>query len=154
MAGAADDFAELAKNLRLVGSDELRRELYKAIDEAAAPVAAEIKSGPHLAAYMPNRYAAVFGADLRVTTHKRTGTDPGVTILGRAPTSGRGGRKIRQRDAGTLTHPLFGNRKRWFTQTAGMRPGFFTRPAEDAAPQVREKILAAMERVANKAVGR
>lgn len=151
---AAQKFADLAKNLTLVGADDLRRELYTAINEAASPIRDEIKALPHLEAYMPNRYAAVFGADLQVTTHKRTGTDPGVTILGRAPTTGRGGRKIRQRNQGVITHPVFGDRRNWKTQTAGMKPGFFTDPAERAQPQVRDKIMEAVDRIAEKAVGR
>ena len=149
--GAAREFADLARNLRYIGEEGLRKELYQAISDAADPLVQEISNLPHLRAYMPNRYADVFAASLKVTVHKRTGTDPGVTVMGRAPTFGRGGRKIRQRDAGTITHPLFGNRQRWFTQTAGMVPGFFTRPAEESGPRVREAIVAAIKRIDLKA---
>lgn len=155
LAEASAQFAELAGNLTAVGLDDLRRELGQAIDDAARPLVADIGNVDHLRDYMPNRYADVFAASLKVTTSKRTaGSEAGVSILARAPTFGRGGRKVRQRDAGLITHPVYGNRKVWKTQTAGMRPGFFTRPAEDSAPQVREHILAAMERIALKATGK
>jgi hypothetical protein len=158
LAEAAAEFADLAKNLQLVGAGELRRELYRAISDAARPVADEIKSLPNLEDHMPNRYAAVLRQDLQVTTHKQTGTDPGVTIAARAPTLGRGGRKVAQRNAGRITHPEWaqGPRRswRWSVQEAGMRPGFFTDPCQRAAPQVRKAIVAAVARVERKATGR
>jgi hypothetical protein len=159
LAEAAAEFADLARNLQLVGAGELRAELYKAISGAAKPVADEIKSLANLEDHMPNRYAAVLARDLRVTTSKRTtGAEAGVTIMARAPTLGRGGRKITQRNAGRITHPEWGQGPRrtwrWSVQERGMRPGFFDDPAQAAAPQVRKAILAAMSRIADKAVGR
>ena len=155
LADASLQFAELARNLTLVGFGELRRELDQAVNAAARPVADEIRNVPHLRDYMPNRYADVLAADLKVSVQKRTvGEGAGVNIFANASTFGRGGRKVRQRDSGVITHPLFGNRKVWKTQTGGMRPGFFTDPAERSAPRVREQILEAMRRVADKATGR
>ncbi len=159
LSEAAAEFADLAKNLTLVGSGELKQELYKGINEAARPVADEIRSLANLEEHMPNRYAAVLARDLRVTAHKRaTGNDAGVTIMARAPTLGRGGRKIRQREAGVITHPVFGQGPRrswrWSVQEAGMEPGFFTGPCERSAPQVRKAIIAAVRRVEEKALGR
>jgi hypothetical protein len=155
VADAAREFRDLAVSLRLVGLDGLKRELYKAISDAAAPVAAEIKGLQHLRDYMPDRYADVLAGDLQVTTHKNTSiSNPGVTLFARAPTVGRGGRKIRQREEGRITHPLFGNKDRWFTQTAGMKPGFFSTPAERSAPRVRDKILEAIHRAEEQALGR
>jgi hypothetical protein len=157
LAGAAADFRDLAKNLALVGNTELRRELYKAISDAAKPLAAQIKDPGHLEQYMPKRYAAVLAGDLSVRTFKRTGLNPGVTINASAPTAGRGGRKVVKRDEGHLTHPVFGRGPRrswaWEAQERGMRPGFFTVPAERSAPRVRAAILDAMAKVAREAVG-
>ena len=155
MAEDGREFADLAKNLLLVGEGGLRAELYKALDEAAHPLAAEISNVTHLRADMPDRYADVFAKDLKITVSKRTGaTDPGVTLLIRAPTFGRGGRKVRQRNAGVITHPLFGDKQRWFTQTGGMVPGFVDTPVERAAPHVRDKVLEAVHRITEQAVGR
>jgi hypothetical protein len=111
---------------------------------------------------MPNRYADVLAASLKVTTSKRTGTDPGVFIVARAPTGGRGGRRVRQRNEGILGHPVFGRRMKlnprmwagWVYQSKGMHPGFFDDPLERGAPLVREQILAAMRRVAEEATRR
>jgi hypothetical protein len=159
--GAARQFADLAKNLREIGEEGLRRELFQAIDEAAQPVADEIGNVTHLRDFMPNRYADVLARDLKVSTHKTTGgADPGVTLLVRAPTVGRGGRKVAQRNAGVITHPVFAQAGtprrswRWRTQTAGMRPGFADDPVERAAPHVRDKIQQAVHRITGRALGR
>ena len=155
LSDAAQEFRDLSRHLAEVGLDDLRRELGQAINAAAGPIADDIRNVTHLRDYMPNRYAGVLASDLKVTVSKHTGiTTAGVSILARAPTFGRGGRKIRQREAGIITHPVFGDRRDWKMQTAGMRPGFFITPAERAAPRVREAILAAMDRVALKATGK
>lgn len=156
MEVGAAQFAELAKNLRLVGEEGLRAELYKALDDAAEPLARQIDNVTHLKADMPDRYADVFARDLKITVSKRTGgADPGVTLLVRAPTSGRrGGRKVRRLNAGVISHPLFGDRERWFTQTAGMHAGFVDSPVERAGPMVREKVAEAIRRVEAIALGR
>ena len=144
----AQAFQILAAHLKEAGEGGLRRELGKAIRDAASPVADQIKGVTHLREYMPDRYADVLAADLQVTVNARAGgTSPGVTLTARAPTTGRGGRKVRNREAGTITHPLYGNRERWFDQTGGMLPGFFSGPAERSAPQVQRKVLEAMRDV-------
>lgn len=155
MEGAAREFADLAKNLRDVGEEGLRRELFAAIDEAAAPVADLIGNTANLEEHLPSGYVGAFSASLKVTTHKTaSGHDPGVTVLVRAPTVGRGGRKVRQRNAGVITHPLFGNREIWKTQTAGMRAGFVDDPARALGPDVQQKVLEAVHRITEQATGR
>lgn len=154
LAAGAQAFQTLARRLKETGEEGLRRELIKAIHDAGKPIAAEIKNPGHLRAYMPTRYAGVLSLDLRVTTTARTtGTSPGVTILARAPTIGRGGRKIRQRNDGVITHPVFARGPRrswdWKVQTDGMKAGFFTDPARSSAPQVREAVLEAMRHIAD-----
>jgi hypothetical protein len=152
----AQAFQILAAHLKEAGEGGLRRELQKKIRDAADPIADDIDALANLKVHMPDRYAAVLAKDLQVTTHARAGgTSPGVTIMARAPTLGGGGRKVRQREEGIITHPAWpGGRPRkewkWKVQTAGMKPGFFTGPAEKAVPQVRDAVLAAMRDVTDK----
>jgi hypothetical protein len=155
VADAATEFEALARALKDAGETELRRELYKALNDAAKPVIRNIRAG--LGDYMPDRYAAVLDADLKLTVSKRTGTNPGVTLLGRAaagygPGSRRSltGRKVKRVNAGLLTHPVFGNREVWRTQTDGMKPGFFDAPVARSGPEVRRQIVAALHRVIGK----
>lgn len=159
LSEASAQFAELARNLTAVGADDLRRELNQAVTDAAQPLVRDMKDGPRIREYMPNRYADLFAADLKIDVFKRTaGEEAGVNIRASAPTPGRGGRKVAQRNTGIIWHPVFAQGPRrswhWRQQTAGMRPGWFTDAAEQAAPRVREHIVAAMERVALKATGK
>jgi len=143
----------LSARLRAAGKEGqgLRRELYKAITKAAKPLAAEIRDPTHLDAYLPNRYAAVLAADLSVTTQKRFGKDPSVSIRAKGRAHKR---KLLQLDAeGVLAHPLYGNREHWYGQTSHVKPGFFTDPAQKAMPAIRDEVLAAMHETAQKITG-
>ena len=154
MAGLADAAAELealAFRLRRAGDTGLLREVTKAMRDAVVPAQGEIRAGldPHL----PKRYAAELDADLWLGVNVRTNErDPGVALTGQTR-SGRG-RKLRNLDAGDLTHPVYGNREHWVTQDAppSVVPGWFTGPAEAAGPRVRGAIERALEDVAAKAV--
>lgn len=149
LAGAAAQFAELARNLTAVGEGELHRELYQAINDAVKPALDEVRG--QLPDSMPNRYARTLAGDLRLSVSKQTGTDPGVRVVA----SGRAhARRLKRLEGGVLAHPVYGNRRNWVYQTSHVHPGFFAGPLRDAAPRVREAIAAAVERVAAKAMGR
>lgn len=137
---------KLSAELKAAGTQGqgLRRELYRAINDAAKPLVAEVKDPENLRSHMPNRYADVLAADLSVTAVKRGGHDPGVTIRAKGRTHKR---KVELLDQGLLVHPVFGDRKRWVKQTRAMQAGFFTDKAQKAAPDIRKKVLAAMHDV-------
>ena len=149
LADAATQLEALAFRLRRAGDTELLREVTRAMRDAVVPVQAEIRAGldPHL----PNRYAAVLDADLRLGTSVRSGDrDPGVSVTGQAIGKTR---KLRYLDEGRLTHPLFGDREHWYTQELpSVEPGWFTGPAEAAGPRVRDGIERALADVADRAV--
>jgi hypothetical protein len=134
---------KLSARLREAGTEGqgLRRELYKAINQAAKPLAAEIKNAEHLHSYMPGRYAEVLAADLAVTATKSTSKNPGVAIRAKGR---RHKRKVIQLDSGVLKHPLYGNRDHWFEQAHGVRAGFFAEPAKRAAPAIRDAVMDAL----------
>ena len=106
---------------------------------------------------LPDRYAGTLAADLDIKTIARPGsatTDAVVSVYAQSRT---GTRKLKRLDAGLLTHPVFGNREVWRTQEGagqGVEPGWFTGPAEDAAPRVRAGLERALKDVAAKAVQR
>jgi len=148
LVDAATELEALAFRLRRAGDVELLQAVTKAMRDAVVPVQAEIRAG--LVPHLPNRYAAVLDADVRIGTSVRTaGGDPGVSVTGQ---SGRA-RKLRNLDRGQLTHPLFGERAgRWYTQEEpSVQPGWFTGPAEAAGPRVRAGIERALADVADKA---
>jgi hypothetical protein len=148
MSEAASELESIARHLRRAGEVDLVRELQKAITGAARPVTGDIRAG--LRDHMPDRYAETLDADLSLGTSSRlSGNNPGVSIYARAR---RKARKLRRLDAGLLTHPVYGHRDRWVTQASHVTRGFFTGPAEAAAPRVRAAIEAALTDVAEKAV--
>lgn len=146
---AASELESIARHLRRAGDTDLVRELTAAMRRAVGPVQDQIRAGlrPHL----PDRYAATLDAGIRIGVNVRTGDrNPGVAVTAQA--TGGKGRKLRRLDAGLLTHPVYGNREVWRTQH--VQPGWFTGPAEDAAPQVRTELERALEEVAAKATGK
>jgi len=149
LAGAAAELEALAFRLRRAGDTELVREVTRAMRDAVEPVQAEIRAG--LVPLLPDRYAATLDADLRLGVNVRTNDrDPGVAVTGQARVKAR---KLRNLDEGRLTHPVFGNREEWRTQEEpSVQPGWFTGPAEAAAPRVRDGIEKALADVAGKAV--
>ena len=149
LAEAASELESIARHLRRAGDTELVRELTAAMRRAAAPVQDQIRAGlkPHL----PDRYAETLDAGVRLGVNVRTNErDPGVSVTAQA--TGGKGRKLRRLDAGLLTHPVYGNREVWRTQH--VEPGWFTGPAEDAAPQVRAELERALEDTAAKAASK
>ena len=76
--------------------------------------------------------------------------NPGVDVNG-TPLSHA--RRLRNLDAGRISHPLFGSREHWYTQAAppSITPGWFSGPCEDAAPRVLDGIEQALGDIEEKA---
>jgi hypothetical protein len=151
---AASELESIARHLRRAGETELVRELTRAMRDAVGSVPDDIRAG--LKPKLPDRYAAALDADVRIGISVRTNErNPGVSITGTPLAKAR---KLRNLDAGRLTHPGPGNdREHWYTQTGtaeGVTPGWFTGPAEAATPQVRAGIERALEDVSNRATSR
>lgn len=91
-------------------------------------------------AFMPGGYAPALTADLKIATTVRfTGAAPGVTVRVTAPTGGSKGRQVRtMEDFGVLRHPLFGNKKHWYSQR--IRRGFASTPLKAIRPQIVREI--------------
>lgn len=144
----------LTQRLKEAGDEGkgFRRELMKQLDDAAQPLAAKIASVDHLKPYFPDRYAAVLAADLSVGAQKIFASNPRVSIRAKARAHRR---KVRLFDSGRINHPIYprGPRRTWNWmngQTGGMQPGFFTDPCEQATPEIREHVLAALTETARK----
>jgi hypothetical protein len=96
--------------------------------------------------FMPGGYAPVLAASLR-TVVSASVTSGRVSIRVSAPTGGKFGREVRQLEAGSLRHPLFGNRGFWYRQR--VRRGFASVPLRATRPHIVKRIdseLAAIAR--------
>jgi hypothetical protein len=146
---------DLSLRLREMGKEGqgLRRELYRAINDAAKPVADQLVDPAWLFPYMPDRYAAELAPDLRVTVLKRGGSRASVSLRLRGKTRDR---QVTRLNAGLLRHPVFarhGTPRRtwnWATQTGGMRSGFFTDAVRVQAPDIRAQVQQAIHEVGKK----
>jgi len=143
LADGAEQFAALSRQLKDAGETGLRRNLYKALREAAKPITQQVADPAHLRRYFPARYADTVAADLKVTTVQSGSIrTPGVRIAAKGRVKKR---KVADLNEGFLHHPVFGDREDWKLQIRGMREGFFTDPCEQSGPDVREKILDAID---------
>ena len=146
---------DLSLRLREMGKEGkgLQRELYRAINDAAQPVADQVVDPAWLFPFMPDQYARELAPDLRVTTLKRGGQKASVFLRLRGKTRDR---QVTRLNAGLLRHPVFARRGtprkrwRWKTQTGGMRHGFFTDAVHEHFPEIRAKVQQAIDDVGKK----
>ena len=146
----ADELARMSAALREAGETQWRRQVTQGIKRSAEATLPVIRDAlrPHL----PDRYADVLNADLRLSVTVKTGAaDPGVFITGR---TARSQRHLRIINDGNLRHPVFGQHGvprrqwRWKDQMEpSVHPGWFTDPCENSRPRVRKEIEAALEQV-------
>jgi len=154
MADMASELEAAAVRLRRAGQDGLARELTAAMRRGVEPVPGQIRDGlrPHL----PDRYAADLAAGMEIRTITRSGSAAADAVVSVYAKAAGKARKLKNLDEGRLTHPLFGDREHWYTQVGaaqGVQPGWFTGPAEAAAPRVRAELEQALADVAAKAAG-
>jgi hypothetical protein len=149
MSETASELASISRHLRRAGQGELVRDLERAIRRAVEPVRGEIRRG--LGDHVPSGYVEELNSDLSLTVSVRTAAgNPGVELWARNRSRAR---KLRDLNSGVLRHPAWGHReRRWVPQTDGVRPGFFTKPCENAAPRVHRAIVAALADVEARAV--
>lgn len=126
---------------------ELREALAKNTRSAVSPVKREVPA--EVLTRMPTGYGPVLARSTKVTTRVTAGT--AIKAMVKVVAQGvREERDIKSLDAGTLRHPLFGDRAHWYRQR--VRPGFVSDPiewtrkrvlkgAQDAADQVADTVM-------------
>lgn len=145
----AADFAALAKRLKDAGEGGLQKELSQGIDAAVQPFEAKIRDPFSLYPYMPDRYANVLEADLKVSASKQSSrVRYGVQVRVQGRTRNR---QVRNLEAGMLRHPVFGRMSQpWKTQFDGMKAGFFADAVDEVRPQIVRDIRAVVKRISDK----
>lgn len=152
---ARDDLSRIAAHLREAGTGGrgLRRELQKALTESARPIAEKISDVEHLKPYLPDRYAAILSDDLKVSVSKSFSGDPKITLVAKGRERKR---KVVLFNRGLINHPVYArgeDRKKWNwsnRQAGGMKAGFFDDAVRDAAPELRERVMAALTETVRK----
>ena len=148
----------LALRLRAAGNDgkELKKKLYKSMNEAVVPLADKITNVEHLRKYLPDHYADVLAADLSARISKGFfAQNPRIEVIAKARQHRR---KVAMLDAGIINHPVYarGLRKTWHWkngQTDGLHPGFFSDVVKDESPKIRDELLRMMTEIAREITG-
>ena len=139
-AKGAEDFLRASKALKAAGEQELRKELNKALRDAAKPLIADTRAEAER--ILPKRGGlAKRVAKTPQRVQVRTGQDTaGVRIVVGKSNSG-----ARAANEGTVRHPVFGDRDKFVEQR--VPPGWFTRPLEEGAPTVEPFLEQAIDNV-------
>lgn len=141
----ADDLARLSKQLREAGDKGLQRELSKSIRDALKPVRTVALPKSALETLPRRGGVGAVVAKTKYSISKKTGN----RVAGLRLTA-KNIYNLRRIDQGVLRHPVFKSEKRphpkWVNQK--VTPGWFTKPTDDAAPDVRREIAKGMDRVA------
>jgi hypothetical protein len=139
----AEEFGVLARRLK-EAPQELRKELYAGINRSVKPLRQDVKIAAGVALPHRHGYAGLIASELKVTARRRAaGRNPAVYLVGKA-----GKRDVSSLNRGRLRHPLYGNRRHWYSQR--IRPGFWTVTLEADAPRVRTELVEAIKTVARK----
>lgn len=132
-----EQLAALAAKLKAVGDKELTREFSRSVSAAMKPLVQEVRASARSTLPRSGGLAAkVAGSQIR--TVRRAS---GIRL------TGNNAYGIKRMDEGQVRHPVFG-RGGWATQS--VRPGWWTRPTEQVAPEVRQALMEAIEAVARK----
>lgn len=151
IGGGVKGQAELrhVQGLLTVSPQRLQANMVTGIRGEMRKVQPEVKTE---AGTLPKRggYARVMAAAIKAATSVRTA---GHVIRASVKVSAQG--KAAERDvatinAGRLRHPLFRNRKHWFTTR--VRPGFVTRPVKRLEDRITDVARNARDDVAGKIV--
>lgn len=135
----AHDLEILARRLKEVSGNDLRKELLRGIRETNKPTIKAIRESA--AANLPKRggLAARVAKESIGTRTRLTGDSAGVRIQRKR---GRG------LNEGRLRKPLFGDKAHWYDQPVAEH--WFDKPIEDDAPKIRDGLHRVMADIATK----
>lgn len=132
------DLEKASRALKAAGTREMRSRLRKIMSEETKPTRKKI------------RQSAIDSLPSRGGLNKWAARTPSINTDFREQSAGvrirmqKKGHDIAALNRGRLRHPLFGNRNHWYEQS--ITPGFFTKPVEGDAEDLRRRITAALEK--------
>ncbi|MEI4273928.1 hypothetical protein TEK04_19580 [Klenkia sp. LSe6-5] len=130
----AEDFVALSKAMKAAGQTELRKELHRAVRQAAKPVIPKVRAAAR--SKLPARGGLnrrVARKPLRAAVLTGSGSTVGVRIV-----QGKSDRRLN--DSGRLAHPTFGRPRSTVVQQVPGAVGFFDQTIRGQAPKIRADI--------------
>lgn len=145
----AEQVDALVRRIRVhADAKALRKELYQGLNRVTKGVRADMRAsiGPSL----PSRggLAALMMAKASLTSTASQGKNAGVRIRARHKSY-----DLKRLNAGRLRHPVFGNRRVWVEQTAGINPGFLDDSFEKQKPEIAREVQRVLDDIARKIEG-
>jgi hypothetical protein len=142
----ADDVDALVRRMRThADAKAIRKEMYQGLNRSTKGVRADMKDAIPKALPRGGGLAGEVQSSTRFNTSAKSGRNAGVTIWARNRR-----RDLRLLMGKRLRHPVFGNRRNWVTQTAGVNPDVFGKAFEDQKHDVARDITRVMENIARK----
>lgn len=138
------DLARTREALRRVGDKALSRKMSKALQSAARPLGPEVRR--EIPRALPLGYAPELSRSMRFRTSVRERSGYARVQIRVYGDGRRQRRDVPTINRGTLRHPLFGNRNRWYAQR--VRPGFVDRPVDRLIPGVVDQMQTVVDAVA------
>lgn len=145
----AEKLAQVSRALRQSGDKQLKKDLTRALREAAKPMVADARQAAK--ERLPHRGGlADRVARSRITVRVRTsGRQVGVRIVANGPKD-QGGVpvNIRALNAGKFRHPVYArgaDREKWAWVEQDIRPGWFDEPLTRRGPRVRGALVIAID---------
>lgn len=139
-----DDLVNLTRALKDAGEEGkgLRKELYAGLNRATKPIRADLNAAVPPTFPQGGGLAALMAKRARFSVSTRTGArTAGVRLVAR----GKGRRTLQTASQrGTIRHPVFGNRKAWVTQSAGVDPGLPQEAFENDKDVAKREVLQAV----------
>jgi hypothetical protein len=138
----ADDFFKLSKALKAAGQGGLRKELSRAVSQAAKPLIPKVRESARERGPKKNKLNERL-AKKPYRAQTRTG----------AQTAGVGTKvDPRINSQGRIAHPVFGRPGSTVVQFDPDLKGYFDDPLRASAPQVRADVVAVLEQFADRIV--
>lgn len=135
-------FSSLPNRLREAASSSLRRELDQALTRSVRDLPQALRASA--VSTLPRRGG--LGELTARTPIKISHLTSGSSVSVRVTASPRRGLSdIARLDRGSVRHPLFGRRSRWYTETVS--PGWWAKPIDAVATKARSEIEQAMDTV-------
>jgi len=146
----AEKLGKLGADLKAAGDKELRRELFRACQRMARPIAEAIRDA--FRKELPGALGEWVASALTIRRRVRTiGKGAGVRFLVKRPKTGAGGEAdLSAMDRGRGRHPVWGHPP-WVIQTSGFRSGLVRRVEEgEVAREAVEEFNKALDDIAAK----
>lgn len=146
----AEQLRALGRDLKMAGEEGkgLRRELLAGMRFLSKPLVDATRASAE--ENLPRRGGLndfIASSDIKVR-NSLTGRRAGMRIVAKKAGGSKGFHDLEAFDNGWFRHPVYGNRRKWIQQ--GIAPGWFSKPLNEAVPEVAATLSLSMNVIARR----